>query len=332
MNGYLVRDPEVLALVGLVLSMTLLAGLAIVRLRPGPAARLLAWSVAITATVGVERFCRDEPAGIRMLVIVGALLYGMKAVVGVETRAAGMTPLAWWQWLGFAALWPGMRPGIFANAGGRPQPGGWGLVAHGCLLGAIGLTFIGLADVVWRSGMDATTEDAACVLATAILLVGLSLVLHFGIFNVAAGLWRLAGVDARSLFRSPLAARSLDNFWSRRWNLAFSEMTALGVYRPLALQFGRRTATGMAFLSSGLLHELAISLPVMAGFGLPMTYFLFHGLLVQQERRLEREGRPITGWGWASHLWVLAWLALPIPILFHKPFLRGVVWPIIGIV
>ena len=39
--------------------------------------------------------------------------------------------------------------------------------------------------------------------------------LHFGLFNVAAGLWRLAGVDARPLFRAPLAARSLADFWGR---------------------------------------------------------------------------------------------------------------------
>jgi hypothetical protein len=28
---------------------------------------------------------------------------------------------------------------------------------------------------------------------------------------------------------------------------------------------------------------------------------------------------------------VLGWLALPLPILFHRPFLRGVVWPLIGL-
>jgi hypothetical protein len=27
---------------------------------------------------------------------------------------------------------------------------------------------------------------------------------------------------------------------------------------------------------------------------------------------------------------VLLWLALPLPLLFHRPFLEGCVWPLIG--
>src|SRR5437763_446358 len=150
--------------------------------------------------------------------------------------------------------------------------------------------------------------------------------LHFGAFNILAGLWRLAGVDCRPLFRAPLVSRSLAEFWGRRWNLAFSEMTALGVYRPLAGVLGRGPATIGAFLCSGLLHELAISVPVKAGFGLPLGYFALHGTLVLLERRLEPARR-----GWLSHAWVLAWLALPLPALFHPWFLRGVVWPLIGL-
>src|SRR5205814_651706 len=122
---------------------------------------------------------------------------------------------------------------------------------------------------------------------TALLLPGTSLVLHFGIFNALAGAWRRAGVDCRPLFKAPLLAASLGEFWGRRWNLAFSEMTALGVYRPLSGLVGRKAATAAAFLCSGLLHELAISVPVLAGFGLPLAYFALHGLLVLLERRLE---------------------------------------------
>jgi hypothetical protein len=330
-NGYTPHDPVILAMVGIVLVATLLAGLTLNRLPPRWYTRLLAWLLTIGVTVGVERLCRNEPAGVRMLAIIGALLYGMKAVVSVEVRADGTAALPAWQWLGFAALWPGMRPAPFAQAGRGRQPGAAALIGRGCLNGAIGLALAGLAWLVWHHGRPPLSDDAACVLATILLLPGLSLTLHFGVFNVLAGLWRLAGVDARPLFRAPLAARSLGDFWSRRWNLAFSEMTALGVYRPLSGNIGRKAATVAAFLASGLLHELAISLPVLAGFGLPLSYFLLHGMLVLTERRLERAGRPVAGWGPWAHVWVLGWLVLPLPILFHRPFLRGVVWPLIGL-
>jgi len=51
-------------------------------------------------------------------------------------------------------------------------------------------------------------------------------------------------------------------------------MMALCVQRPLARTVGRRRALLAAFGLSGLLHEVAISLPVQAGFGLPTAYFV----------------------------------------------------------
>src|SRR5207248_6050770 len=100
------------------------------------------------------------------------------------------------------------------------------------------------------------------------LLAGLSLLLHFVIFNILAGLWRRAGVACNPLFRAPLRSTSLGEFWGRRWNLAFAEMTAIGVYRPLTGHVGRTAALFVAFLFSGLLHELAITVPVQAAYGL----------------------------------------------------------------
>ena len=331
MNGYSPNDPATLGVVGIVLVATLAGGLILGRLPPRWYARLLAWMLTIGATAGVERLCRDEPAGVRMLAIIGGLLFGMKAVVTVEARADGMPALPAWKWLCFAALWPGMRPAIFAKTGGKRQAGAWALVGAGCVRGSIGLALAFLAWLVWHHGRPLLSDAIACVVATVLLLIGVSLVVHFGVFNILAGLWRLAGVDARPLFRAPLAARSLGDFWGRRWNLAFSEMTALGIYRPLSGVLGRGGATVAAFLASGLLHELAISVPVLAGFGLPMSYFVLHGALVLVERGLESRGRGPSAWGRWAHLWVIGWLALPVPILFHRPFLRGVVWPLIGV-
>jgi alginate O-acetyltransferase complex protein AlgI len=309
---------------------TLAGGLVITRVPPRWPARLLAWLLTVSATLGVERLCRDEPAGLRMLVVIAALLFGMKAVVTVESRLAGEAGLSALRWLLFAALWPGMRPGIFRGLGGTPLKGSWTTLRTGLVHLVIGAVLVVLAALVWHLGRPPLSDDAARLTATVLLLPGLSLILHFGIFNVAAGAWRWMGVDARPLFRAPLAARSLGDFWGRRWNLAFSEMTAIGIYRPLAGVAGKPAATVAAFLASGVLHELAISVPVLAGFGGPSVYFLIHGVLVLVERALERRGIGVTTWGWASHVWVLGWLVAPLPILFHRPFLEGCVWPIIG--
>jgi alginate O-acetyltransferase complex protein AlgI len=195
---------------------------------------------------------------------------------------------------------------------------------------AAGIALIALARMIWLDAPSSLSMDKARILATVVLLPGLSLVLHFGVFNLLAGAWRLAGVDVRPLFRTPLEARTLGEFWSRRWNLAFVEMTALAVYRPLAGRLGRGAATIVAFLFSGLLHELAISVPVRAGYGLPMLYFVLHSGLVLIERRLEHDGRPIERLGGLSHVRTLGWLVLPLPLLFHPYFLQGVVWPILG--
>jgi D-alanyl-lipoteichoic acid acyltransferase DltB (MBOAT superfamily) len=169
------------------------------------------------------------------------------------------------------------------------------------------------------------------LLATALLLPGLSLMLHFGAFNLLAGAWRCAGVDCTPLFLAPLRSKSLGEFWGRRWNLAFSQMTALAIYQPLVRRTGRRPALVASFLGSGLLHELAISVPVRAGYGLPLGYFALHGALLMVERHRARLGRPIDRPPWAGRLWTLGWLLVPLPILFHRPFLAGVVWPLIGI-
>jgi alginate O-acetyltransferase complex protein AlgI len=63
-----------------------------------------------------------------------------------------------------------------------------------------------------------------------------------------------------------------------------------------------------------------------AGYGLPILYFAIHGGAMLAERRLSLERRPRL-----ARAWTTAWLVLPLPILFHPPFLRGVVWPLVGL-
>ena len=78
----------------------------------------------------------------------------------------------------------------------------------------------------------------------------------------------------------PFDRQTSREFWGRRWNAAFSEMTAIAIYQPLVRVAGRGPALAASFLGSGLLHELAISVPVRAGYGLPMAYFMLQGVLM----------------------------------------------------
>lgn len=321
MNAYLPSDPRVAWTGAALLVLTLALGFAISRIASPRLARTAAWSLVILALIGVERLTAGESAGLRMLGIAGAVLYALKAVVSVEERIASGVTLSPLRWFAFAAGWPGMRPSLFADLGTRSLPGGFRLMASGAVrLAAGGLLFLA-ARFAWAEGQ--------VILATALALPGLSLILHFGIFNILAGIWRLLGARCDALFRAPLRSRSLTEFWGRRWNLAFSEMTALGIYRPLEPRVGRPAAMAVSFLFSGLLHEIAISLPVMRGFGLPLCYFALHGLLRLAELGLERAGHPISRNPWIGRTWTIFWLVLPVPILFHRPFLAAVVWPLL---
>src|SRR5262249_13406881 len=160
----------------------------------------------------------------------------------------GHTPLPPVRWLGFAIGWPGMRPRTFAEKNAALRIGASPLLRDGLLRIAAGAVFLFAARLIWeRTGSPWG--------APPLLLVRLSLILHFGLFPLAAALWRLAGFPCKPIFRAPLLSTSLSEFWAKRWNIAFSEMIQLSVYRPLARRLGNAAAALAGFLFSGLLHE-----------------------------------------------------------------------------
>lgn len=295
--------------------------------------RVGSWGLVALGFLGAHLVCAQEMAGFRMLAIIGVVLFAMKAVVAVEARHAGgprLGPLAWFAW---ASAWPGMDPSLFAHPGrsAAPEPpadhrdrrSAVSFLLRGAVRLAIGAGLLVAAHLVWGA-------THSYVLATILALPGVSLVLHFGLFNLAAGFWRALGVPTYTLFPAPLTSTSLGEFWGRRWNLPFTEMIQRAVYRPLSPVLGRQVAASVGFFCSGLLHECAISVSVMEGFGWPMLYFVLHGLLVVAERST-RLGAWLAAHPWSGRAWTLLWLALPMPILFHPPFLKGVVWPLVGV-
>jgi alginate O-acetyltransferase complex protein AlgI len=300
------------ALIGAVLALALL----VARTRPTRQALWSAWLLAPLGVAAADRLTAHEPPGFRMLVLIAVLLLAMKAVVSVRAARDGGARLPASRWIAFATLWPGMRTAPFARPAARAEVAtvaGRGVAARGVAWLVTGGALLVVARLVWHCTGRAD-------LATIALLPALSLILHFGLFGLATGMWRAAGVEVEPPFRAPWRAASLHEFWGRRWNVPFSELTAAAVFRPLATGAGARIALLLSFLFSGLLHEVAISLPVRAGYGGPMAYFALHGLLMTLERRRGAFGRLGT---WAA-------VVIPVPLLFHRPFLEGVLWPLLG--
>src|SRR5437870_1029362 len=104
MHAYTPSSLVVVAAVGAAMAANVLAGLAISRLRPGPVARLAAWTLVVVAVAAAERLTAREPPGVRMIAIIVMLLHAMKVVVTVE----GEERLSPARWLAFTLLWPGM--------------------------------------------------------------------------------------------------------------------------------------------------------------------------------------------------------------------------------
>ncbi len=330
MSAYVPSELSVVIIVLASLPMILIVGWFVANVRSVVLARLLAWSIVIASVAAFEWYTIGSPAGFRMLAIIGVLLFTMKIVVVSEVHLAGKVRLSFLQWIGFAGLWVGMRPALFANVPRASRSNVAMYVSRGLLNLSIGFAFVIAARVVW-SVTDDWSRGSRLLFATVLLLPGLSLMLHFGLFNLLTAAWRAMGAECDSVFRAPLLSKSLAEFWGRRWNLAFSEMTTLAVFRPLRAAFGNTFATLAAFLFSGVLHELAISVPVRAGFGGPLLYFAAHGFGMLLESRWASLAELIQTRPAFGRAWTLTWIVLPLPVLFHEPFLRGCVWPLIGI-
>jgi alginate O-acetyltransferase complex protein AlgI len=249
----------------------------------------------------------------QMFLIIPAMLLAMKVIVITESHRT--IHLNFSQWLAFTFGWVGMRPVVFNSLPSAP------LRSFELLVEAILFSIAGFG-LVWLSA-----ENVNIYVSTTLLLIGFSLILHFGILNIITALWRSAGVNVSELFRAPYKSRSLTEFWGRRWNLAFSEMTALIAYRPLKVKIGVSAALFVSFLLSGILHEIAISFPVRAGYGFPLLYFAIHGIgMLLESRTLIM--KKIVGHPVLSHIWVMTMLVVPLPLLFHRQFVAGVLEPL----
>lgn len=157
-------------------------------------------------------------------------------------------------------------------------------------------------------------------------IVAMILSLHMGLIHLLSCWWRSCGAYAAPIMNWPILATGLADFWGQRWNLAFRDLTHRFVFRPLAKRHGMKTALVVAFVLSGLIHDLAISIPAQGGYGLPSLYFCLQGLGVLFEK--SRLGKRIgLGSGLHGRCFAMLCLLAPIQLLFHRNFVVGVFYP-----
>jgi hypothetical protein len=313
MNAYLPTSAQAAAALAVTIILVALAGAVLNRAGLKARGLALAWALAPVSISIVERVASTEPYGVRVVALCLATLYAMKSIVTQAEALRGAPPLGVGRWLAFCLAWPGMRTRAFA----RTEPavhGGGPLLRRGLACAGAGLALIFLARAT-------RCLDPTWTLPTLLLAIGLSLVLHFGLFQCIAGAGRALGFPLEPVFRNPAASRTLTEFWSRRWNVGFSEMVQTCIQHAAAKRAGRDAGVIAGFAFSGLLHEIALSVPVRAGYGLPTIYFLLQGVLVVGERRARRP---------MSRAWVWFWLIAPAPLVFHPAFVRGALWPLLA--
>ena len=240
---------------------------------------------------------------------------------------AGCKWLTWWtgtrcghpslaKSLAYLLLWPGMDFGTFVErAAVRPPLRREWLEAIAAMLAG--------TTVVWVICRFIPPVDP--LLAGWIGMIGLVLLLHFGLFHLLALLWQWMGVNAQPLMDHPLRSRSIGEFWGRRWNTAFHELAHRLAFRPLSRIVGAPVAMLAGFVISGLIHDLVISVPAGGGFGLPTGYFTLQGLGVLAERQGLFPGNLA-----ARRLIAWAFIILPAYWLFHPLFVLRVILPFLS--
>jgi D-alanyl-lipoteichoic acid acyltransferase DltB (MBOAT superfamily) len=138
------------------------------------------------------------------------------------------------------------------------------------------------------------------------------------ISTVIGLLFLAAGYSLPELHRHPIAARSVVEFWARRWNIVVSAWLHAFVFLPLARR--RRNTLGilLAFGVSGAMHGWLVlfALGRWAAFT-TVLFFMIQGVVVIVENRLRIQTWPIV----AARAWTMIILLGSSP-LFIDPGLR----------
>jgi hypothetical protein len=252
-----------------------------------------------------------------MWVLAAAIFAGCKWHTWWEARTARRAR-NWRRSAAYLLLWPGMDAEEFFETGTEKrhvQSHEW-LAALAKVLAGAGLILVGARVASSNHPLFAGWAG----------MIGLVLFLHFGTFQLIALAWQSSGIRAAPIMQRPLESESLSELWGKRWNLGFRNLSHALVFRPLQKRFGTVAATLGAFLASGLIHDLVISVPARGGYGLPTAYFLIQGFGVIAER--SEAGKKLgLGRGMRGRLWTALVALGPVCILFHPWFVTRVMLP-----
>jgi alginate O-acetyltransferase complex protein AlgI len=254
----------------------------------------------------------------QMWVIAFAIYAGCKWLTYQDGLLKGSQPTPT-QSLIYLAAWPGMSIQEFLrppdpSSGGRRELRPWLIATLKTLLGAF---------IAWRVVPWIAPEWELLRGWTG--MIGIILMLHFGLFHLLSLGLQAAGFNARPNMRAPMRAGSLAEFWGHRWNTAFNTLVREYLFRPLTPRIGPRWTLLAAFFASGLVHELVITVPARAAYGWPTLYFLLQGigLLAGRMPWLRRH---------SFFNRMFAWMVLVIPLgaLFPPEFVRIVILPLLA--
>jgi len=241
---------------------------------------------------------------------------GLKWLTWWDVRTRVTHPA--WRSVAYLLAWPGMDAEAFLDQRRRVPPPplrAWGVALLRTASGALLIWAVARAIPIHESLLRGWTG-----------MLGLILLLHFGSFQVVALFWQRLRFDAKPIMSAPLRSKSLSEFWGKRWNLGFRQLSYDLIFRPLHRSLGTTAAGFLVFIASGLIHDLVISLPARAGYGLPTIYFVVQGLGVVIERSAFGSQLGIHK-GWRGWLFMAVVTVGPVYWLFHPPFVEHVILP-----
>jgi hypothetical protein len=285
-------------------------------LKPIQTAGLIGWFPLVVLPLGALALYNLLQPWVFMWILAASIYFGLKWLSWWKAR--GRISHAAWRSIAYLLAWPGMDAESFLDARKvAPPPRLWDWF-WAVLETGLGVIFL------WVVARNLPLGQTLLRGWTGML--GLILLLHFGAFQILALFWQSFGVTATPIMSAPLRSASLSEFWGKRWNLGFRQLSYDLIFAPLHKKLGVGFTTFLVFVVSGLIHDLVISVPARGGYGLPTAYFVLQGLGVAFERSPSGKElglrRGLRGW-----LFMGVVTVGPVFWLFHPPFVLHVIIP-----